>query len=234
MNEATLSSLYDRVIDYVSTLDIDRRRKLAEFCGVQPQTVRQWMRGKSVPHGKRALQLHHLLDWVGYGDHVWRETNDNTDTVGRAVTFGLVTDDDLIKAFEGECDELSRIIQMLSGHKHISTNCQAIIDEMAAVHSWHVKEAQCKWTDLKISNEKDKLIAELANRLQQILPLVQDMASDRWTEADRYQLRDRAGRATVFELYNRLGELCGERARQASVAERARAAAAALLTAKKQ
>jgi hypothetical protein len=33
----------------------------------------------------------------------------------------------------------------------------------------------------------------------------------------------------VFELYNALGELCGERVRQASVAERARQAAAALM-----
>lgn len=233
MSDKTLPTLLDRVQDYVSALDLERRRKLAEFCGVQPQTVRQWLRGKNVPMGKRALQLHYMLEYVGYNDHVWRETNDGVETVGRAVTFGLVSDDQLSDAFKGECDEFSRIIQMLSGHKHISPKCQTIIDEMAAVHSWHVKAAQEKWTDLKITNEKDKLIAELANKLEQILPLVKDMASDKWNESDRYELRDRAGRATVFELYNALGELCGERARQASVRERAQAAAAAMFITKK-
>lgn len=234
MSDKTTPTLLDRVQDYVSALDLERRRKLADFCGVQPQTVRQWLRGKNVPMGKRALQLHYMLEFAGYNDHVWRDTNDNVETVGRAVTFGLISDDDLTEAFKGECDEFSRIIQMLSGHKHVSTACQEIIDGMAAVHSWHVKAAQERWTDLKITNEKDKLIAELANKLEQILPLVKDMASDRWTESDRYELRERAGRTTTFELYNLLGQLCGERARQASVAERARAAAAAMLTTKEQ
>lgn len=234
MTDTKLPTLLDQVRDYVEALDLDRRRRLAEFCGVQPQTVRQWHRGRSVPIGKRALQLHYLLDYAGYKEHQWPETNDNVETVGRAVTFGLISDDELIEKFKEQCDELSRIIQMLSGHKHISPASQEIIDELAAVYSWHVKEAQDKWVDLKITNKKQRLIAELANKLQHLLPLVQEMTSDRWTEADRYELRDRAGRNTVFELFNALGELCGERARQVSVAERAKAAAAALMMTKNQ
>lgn len=227
MSEKTLT-LLERSQDYINALDLDRRHKLAHYCGVKPQTIRSWLRGKTVPAGKRALQMHYLLELVGYDDHQWRETNDNVETLGRAVAFGLVSDDELLELFKGECDELSRIIQMLSGHKHISPTCQKIIDEQAAIHSWHIKTAQEAWSDLRVTGEKDKLIAELANKLQQLLPLVQDMSSDKWSEADRYELRDRAGQSTVFELYNSLGELCGERVRQKSVAERARAAAAAL------
>ena len=58
-------TLLERVIDYTNVLDMERKRKLADFVGVQPQTVRQWQRGKSVPMGRRALQLHYLLEWVG-------------------------------------------------------------------------------------------------------------------------------------------------------------------------
>lgn len=221
-------TLLERAQDYINALDLDRRNKLADFCSVQPQTIRSWLRGKSVPVGKRALQLHYLLEYIGYTDHQWRDTNDNVETVGRAVTFGLLSDEELQEAFKNEQPEFRRIIQMMSGHKHISPEAQQIFDDLAAVHSWHIKSAQAKYNDLRIANEKDKLIAELANKLQQLLPLVNDMTSDKWTEADRYELRDRAGRTTVFELYNALGELCGERVRQKSVAERARAAAAAL------
>ena len=234
MSAKTMPTLLERVMDYVNTLDIDRRHKLAEFCGVKAQTIQSWFKGRSVPLGKRALQLHYLLELVGFNDHQWRETNDNIETVGRAVTFGLLSDEELIESFKVECDELGRIVQMMSGHKHVSSASQRIFDELAAVHSWHIKAAQDKYSDLKIANEKDKLIAELANKLQQVLPLVQDMASDKWDEGDRYELRERSGRATVFELYNALGELCGERVRQASVAERARQAAAALMIVKDQ
>jgi hypothetical protein len=228
MTDNTKPALLDQVRDYIEALDLDRRRKLAEFCGVQPQTVRRWHKGKSVPVGRQALQLHYLLEYVGYTNHEWRETNDAVETVGRALTFRLLSDDDLVAAFNGQfC--MGRIVQMLCGHKHISAESQAIIDELAAIHSWNIKSAQDKWVDLKISNKKERLIAELANKLQHLLPLVKDMSSDNWTEADRYELRDRAGRSTVFELYNTLGELCGERARQLSVAQRAKAAAAALM-----
>ncbi|MGD9725469.1 MAG: hypothetical protein AB7L09_00460 [Nitrospira sp.] len=226
---ATTPTLLERTQAYINTLDLDRRNKLAEFLGVQGQTIRSWLRGKTVPVGKRALQLHYLLDYIGMTDHQWRNTNDGVETVGRAITFGLLSDEELSEAFRDECDEFARIIQMLSGHKHISPVAQKIIDDLAAVHSWHIKEAQAKFNHLRITSEKDKLVAELANKLQQLLPLVQDMTSDKWTEADRYELRDRAGRTTVFELYNALGELCGERARQKSVAERAKEAAAALM-----
>jgi hypothetical protein len=228
MTELILPTLSERVTDYTNALDVERRRKLAEFIGVQWQTVRQWHKGRSIPLGKRALQLHYLLEWVGFGDHQWRSTNESVEIVGRALTFGLITEEDLAEAFKDEC-QLTRVIQMMSGHKHIAPACQKIFDEFAAIHSWNIKQAQAKWDDLRITNPQERLIAELANRLQSILPLVKDMASDKWTEGDRYELRERAGRSTVFELYNALGELCGERARQSSVAERARAAAASLL-----
>jgi hypothetical protein len=54
------------------------------------------------------------------------------------------------------------------------------------------------------------------------------MASDKWSEEDRYELRERAGVKTVFELYNSIGQLAGERHRKTSMAERAQKAAAAM------
>jgi hypothetical protein len=184
----TIPTLLERSQDYINALDLARRNRLAEFCGVKPQTIRSWLRGKTVPVGKRALQLHYLLEYIGYSDHQWCDTNDSVETVGRALTFGLLSDEVLQEAFKDEQPEFIRIIQMLSGHKHISPEAQTIFDELAAVHSWHIKSAQASHNDLKITSEKDKLIAELANKLQQLLPLVEDMASDKWSEADRYEL----------------------------------------------
>jgi len=223
----TATTLLDQVIDYIDALDLGRRHKLAEFCGVQPQTVNRWRRGASVPLGKSAIQLHYLLEFAGYTEHEWRETNNSIEMVGKALAFGLITLDDLAASFSDGCT--SRITQMMCGHKHVSTANQKIFDGLAETHGCNVETARENYADLKIFSEKDKLIAELSNKLGMLLPLVKDMASDNWTEADRYDLRDRAGRKTVFELYNALGELCGERARQTSVAERAKQAAASLM-----
>jgi hypothetical protein len=226
MSNTIAPKLLDRTMDYINALDIDRRRKLAEFIGVQPQTVRQWLRGKSVPLGKRALQLHYILEWVGYGDHEWPKTNDNIEIIGRALTFGLITDDDLVEAFQHEGLEIRNIIKMLAGNKHISASYQKVFNEIATVHSWHIKEYQDKWDHLRITNEKNKLISELSIKLKNLLPLVEDMASDKWTEEDRYELRERAGVQTVFELYNSMGLLAGERHRKLTMAEKAVKAAA--------
>jgi len=229
MSKATTPALLERARDYISALDLARRHKLAEFIGVKTQTIRMYHRGKSVPTGKRLLQLHHILSWAGYGDHAWRVDDDSVEMVGRALTFRLISDDDLIEAFKSECDELSRITQMMTGGKHISPASQAIFDQLASVHSWHIKDAQARWNDLRIMDDKDKLVAELANKLQQLLPLVEEISGDRWSAEDRAALRDRAGRGVVLELYNNLGYLCGERHRKQTMAERASKAAASML-----
>ena len=224
-----LPTLLDRVQDYINALDIARRAELAEFIGIKPQTIRAYLRGKSVPTGRRMLQLHHILVWAGYADHQWKVTDDSVEMTGSSFTFGLITDAALIEAFAGECEEIARIIQMMSGGKHISPASQAVFDDLSSVHSWNIKEAQAKQNNLKIVNEKDKLIAELANKFKQLLPLVVDVSGDGWTPDERLDLRDRAGQGIVLELYNHLGYLCGERHRKLTMAQKAQQAAAAMM-----
>lgn len=229
MTSSSENSLFNDTVNYTNVLDIGRRSRLAEFCRVKDATVRGWAKGKTIPLGVNALVLHHLLVWVGYDKHKWPSLNTALDVVGKAVAFGLLSEEDLINAFNHSIP-YSRIIQMLSGHKHVAPESQSIFDSLANKFSdKDFRIAQSKWSDLRVSNEKEKLIVELAGRLQALLPLVKDMASDKWNEGDRYALRDRAGVATVFDLYVALGELCGERARAASIEQRARQAAASFL-----
>jgi len=224
-----LSTLLDKAQDYINALDIARRAELAKFIGVKPQTIRAYLRSKSLPTGRRLLQLHHILVWAGYDDHLWKVTNDNVELTGSAFTFGLISDESLLEAFDGECDVIARIIQMMNGGKHISPASQEIFDLLASVHSWNIKAAQDKRHNLKIVNEKDKLIAELANKFKQLLPLVEEISGDGWTADERSDLRNRAGDGIVLELYNQLGYLCGERHRKLTMAEKAQRAAASML-----
>lgn len=224
-----LPTLLDKVQDYITALDIARRSELAKFIGVKSQTIRAYLKGKSIPTGCRMLQLHHILVWAGYGEHKWSITDINVEMTGSSFTFGLITNQDLLTAFRGECDDVARIVQMMNGGKHISPAAQAVFVDLASVHSWNIKEAQAKQHNLRIVNEKDKLIAELANKFQQLLPLVKDVSGDGWTASERHDLRERAGRGIVLELYNHLGYLCGERVRKMTMAEKAQKAAAALL-----
>jgi hypothetical protein len=221
--------MFERAQDYITALDVARRHELAEFIGVKPQTLRSYLRGKSVPTGRRVLQLHCILVWAGYGDHRWKMSDPNVEMVANAYTFKLITDDELVAAFEGECDEVSRIVQMMIGNKHIAPAAQEVFNHLAGTYSWEIKAAQEKRNNLKIIDQKDKLIAELANKFQQLLPLVADVSGDGWTADDRHELRTRAGKGVVLELYNHLGYLCGERHRKVTKAERARQAAISMM-----
>lgn len=59
----------------------------------------------------------------------------------------------------------------------------------------------------------DILLGSAANLIQGLLPLLELIASDAFTAAERAQLRDSTGRDGVFKLSNVLEQLCGERAR---------------------
>ena len=65
----------------------------------------------------------------------------------------------------------------------------------------------------KLKLSRDTLLASASNLIQGLLPLVELIASDAFSVADRAKLREMTGGDGVFRLSNKLEQLCGERAR---------------------
>lgn len=61
---------------------------------------------------------------------------------------------------------------------------------------------------------KADLMARFVRDVKALLPLAARLASDEFTAEDRYELRELAGKYTIFDLKNLLIGLCGERARE--------------------
>jgi len=219
-------SFPDRVVDYVSTLNIALRRRLAQFLEVQDQTIRSWVRRKTVPSGVRALRMHFLLNEAGFTNPDWRCDDPLLVTVGKMVAFHVITIDSMVARFNDPTIDSTRVVQFLVGNDHVKLSYRAVFEEIANETSWDFEEARRAWDDLCVKNDHSRIIAELANRISGILPLCEEMISDKWTPAERAELRKRCGPDVVFRLYNAMGALCGERARQHQL----KGAAAALVT----
>lgn len=63
----------------------------------------------------------------------------------------------------------------------------------------------------------DTILTSAANFAQGLLPLLELIASDAFSAAERAELRERAGGDGIFKLSNILENLCGERARNQSI-----------------
>lgn len=205
--------LYDLVVDYVSSLDAQRKRRLVTFLEVQDQTIRSWVRGSSVPSGLRALRMHYLLDRIGRRNTEWRPTHQAVIDVGKLLAFKAISMNDIESAFSHVIDD-RLITLMLCGHAHIKPAYLSVFQNIADNNIDGLERAVNDWSDLLVGNERERVLAEVASKLADVLPLCEAIASDEWTAEERHDLRRRCGSNTVFRLYNALGALCGERARQ--------------------
>lgn len=213
MSTANMSSL-DHIVGYLATLDIPARRELAVFLGVKEQTLRSWKRRKTIPSGIRALRMHYLLAETGIVDNTWRCTDEVLKDAGRLVAFHVVSVCDIVRRIDSEVVDEGRVIQFLSGHDHVKAEFYKAFEDIVQENSWYLPSALQKWGHLCVANVNSQKIATLAAKIVAILPLCEEMISNDWTPEERQELRERCGPDIVFRLYNTMGALCGERARQ--------------------
>ena len=204
----------DQVVGYLTTLDITRRRQLAEFLGVKAQTLRSWTRRATVPTGIRSLRLYHLLAESGLTTESWSCTDETLLDVGRLVAFHVITVEDVVATVNAKRVDSGRVVQFLGGYDHVKPEFRTAFEGIVSAHSWDLPAARQKWSHLFIKDANSQKIAALAAKIVDILPLCEAMVSNDWTPEERQELRERCGAETVFNLYNTMGALCGERARQ--------------------
>jgi len=213
MTTASMSFL-DQIVGYLSTLDIPARRELAIFLGVKEQTLRSWKRRKTVPSGVRSLRMHYLLAETGVVNISWRCTDDVLQDAGRLVAFHVVNVCDIVRRIDDKSVDAGRVVQFLGGYDHVKPEFYKVFEAIVQENNWYLPSALQKWGHLCIGNVNSQKIATLAAKIVAMLPLCEGMISNDWTPEERQELRERCGSDTVFRLYNTMGALCGERARQ--------------------
>lgn len=207
-------TFHDCLQDYLKSIDLPQRKRLAQFIGCAEQAIGKWLRQTNLPVGNSALRLFHLMEAVGFQITDWKVTNTDVLTVGRCVAFHVVTPEQIATRIAAPNMDGVLTVQMLVGNRHIKPENAKIFAELASEYGPLLGPAKSKWQDLMILDEKIRTINELANRLREILPLAKLVVSDQYSGQERHELRKRSGETTLFELYNVFGALCGERARE--------------------
>jgi hypothetical protein len=210
MREGTF---HESLQDYLKSIDLPQRRLLSQFIGCSEQAVGRWAKRTNLPVGESALRLFHLMEAVGFQITDWKVKNTDVLTVGRCLTFHVLTAEQVAWRLTGQNMDGVIAVQMLIGNRHIKPENLQGFAMLASEYGPLLSPAKAKWQNLMFLDEKIKTINELANRLKELLPLAEDLASDNYSGQERHELRKLCGEATVFRLYNLFGALCGERAR---------------------
>lgn len=211
-------TFYECFQTYLKSIDVEQRKRLALFACVADAAIGRWLRGANIPAGKSALRLHYLMEWVGFQITDWPITNTDVLTVGRAVSFRAMSIEQVMAAFNGDLSE-TVCTQMLGGTLHIRSDRLPVFAKLAAEYGPLTPAAQAQWQDLTLVDDRARLINDVARRVVELLPLAQTLASDDCSAKDRHTLRVNSGNDSIFKLYNTLGLLCGERAREMAVHE---------------
>lgn len=200
--------------DYLRAIDTPQRRRLAELIGCDDQAISRWVKQTNLPVGNSSLRLFHVMEAVGFTITGWKSTNTDVLTVARCVTFHVLTSEQVAAKLASPNTDTNGAVQMMVGNRHIKPDNLQVFAALAAEFGPLLGAAKVRWQDILILDEKSRAINELANRLKEMLPLAESVASDHYTGQERLDLRKRSGEATIFNLYNILGALCGERARE--------------------
>jgi hypothetical protein len=207
-------TFHDCLQDYLKTIDLSQRKRLAQFIGCTEPAIGNWMRQSALPVGGNALRLFCLMEATGFSITNWKVTNPDVLTVGRCVAFQVLTSDQVAAKLANPNLGGVIAIQMLVGNLHIKKQNLNAMSALATEYGPLVDNARASWQDLMALDDKTRAINELANRLKEILPLAENLVSDQYSGAERHELRKLSGETTMFRLYNAFGALCGERARE--------------------
>lgn len=200
-------TLAECIQHYLKQVDFKQRIALADFVGVTRATTTRWTHGKHPPTGKVAIKVRALLTYLKYT--ITDSKRDAFfDQIEALIAFGVLSFESVIKY--ADCTEAS-FLRWVRGEVSPTSHGIQKLEELVAMHMPALDRHRAKWLHLFfVDNDQ---IVQLSQRIQQMIPLAEEVASDKFSVADRSRLRQLAGNGVVFKLYNILGQLCGEQAR---------------------
>lgn len=206
-----------------STADAERKLLQHFFIEVRkftPGTVERWLSGRQFPNGEKLVALATFLTMRGFTVREFEQIPERYRTLAKAVSLGLLSSQ--VLASKLGFDDVSDIWRAFRGRgmgKQREEIVQALAEEDAAEvdRLWQVYSASLPGNvsaGQVAGHLRVAVVQSLARMMNGMLPLVQLVNGDEFTDADRQELRDAAGSSTVFDLSNALNDLCSDRSRE--------------------
>ena len=219
------------------------RELLVQFMGVNEATVRRWLSGGK-PHGENLIRIRYLLEAFGYESRELNHLSEAARNLGRAVAFRVVSIDEVVQALDFQSEEPQQsVFRVLLGKVDTTSLRTSVMEDLVdskreeverQIVAFKMTMSACSSSPIlnrssvpgrppKVGSPvvKSDAVEMLAHLVCAMLPLAEDIVSDRFSPKDRERLRELAGGDGVFNLstnLNRLrvamNRLCGERARR--------------------
>ncbi len=214
--------------------DAQTRTLFVKAVGVASfNTVRSWYIGENKPIGEALLRLRYLLEFFGYEVVDLEIISEPVRNLGRLIAFGALEIDEAAKELGFNRHAVLRIIM---GRGQTVLKRQGKIDELVKAFESELPKLQEQYTALRpatllsqannglekplaavepeLAKKPADVLAVLANLIKALEPLATEVASDRFTPAQRKRLRELTGDYTLFYASSALNQLCGETARE--------------------
>ena len=215
----------------------ERRHAICTLVGVHKKTGHDWFVQNTLPVGVNLLSLRSLLSVLGYGVSELDNLSPNIRICAEALGFRAAVLDELVNVTKR--DRVTVLSILIKG----SNTSKDVRDKMAAFAEGiqsRVNQSRTAWakelgTNLNATSlapttqekangqpvqpdDRQQVITSLSHMVMATLTLAEKVAGDEFTADDRQKLRQltatqRGHSSGVFELYQALGALCSERAR---------------------
>jgi len=210
--------------------DVEQKRLFASLNNVELQTIERWLKGDQFPSGLNEIRLRFALEHAGYKLIELNLLPRNIYIFAKHIAYGLCP----IKEAEQLLNvNRQAILRIISGRGNTTDEKLEYITLYNELHEQQLIDYELTIPALKAPvpsfnnvNKNDGPVADkkfiidmFINLVTAIAPLAKLLASDEINPEDREEVRERAGRYTIFNFKNDLVRLCGERARSAMVME---------------
>lgn len=206
--------------------------ELITVTGARPKSVREWLQGKGVPNGLMYLKVAEFLRRRGHFEP-WADTDPcwvidlhdliihDVVTVDAACLAGGMNRNQLfvlLRTGHRVSDDRRRALQsLLRNHQADVVKLRAVNGGSSLVMTQptvvpHAQPAGVS-TSPKLISDHAAVIATLGQLMQVTLPLAEIVASQRFSNQEREQLRAAISSRTIFKLANAIYALTGREAR---------------------
>lgn len=190
---------------------------LVGFVGItEIRSCHRWIQG-SMPGGENLLRLRIFLELSGYQVDEFENLDPEVKLCARIIAHRLASVKEVAHATDTTVDTLLKIIL---GQRKTSNKRKSLIANYCNLRQIPLEEAE-KYDKNRISHrlpfsgiDHTDRIQQLAELIQNAIPLAKEILSDQYTASERNQLRDLTSNEGVFTLSNLLSRLCSETARK--------------------
>lgn len=223
--EACLQDYLRQLPPATTRKGIEARKPIVKYCQCNPSTVRRWTLG-TVPMGMMLVRARYFLASVGYTVDELLKLHPVIRQFGKLIVDGVLDPVAMRERLRYQDDYA--ILAMLHGSRLPTDDRMKIIRQIVAEQQPAPPATQASVPDASVPQVSSRsgsgrkllsatarkcLIESTAKQIAELLPNVELLTGDTFTDTERERIRELAGKSVVFETAVGLYKLTGERAR---------------------